>query len=139
MKNDLSDVKAGDILFSCKTMEFIEVENVKDDCLYPIKLANGKEYTFEGKYVKADKHPILFKTAQDAAEYISSLPRPLPDLAVDAPLVVWNDSLRYRRHFYRWNNAGSAICFMAGRTSWSGDEECVEAWKHWELPKKGSK
>ena len=138
MKNDLSDVKVGDILFSCIRMEYVEVENVKDDCLYPIELTNGDHFTFNGKYVKSDEHPILFKTAQDAIEYISSLPQPLPDLAIDTPIIVWNNSLRYKRHFYRWNNAGDPICFMGGRTSWSGDEECVKSWKHWELAKEES-
>ena len=136
MKNDLSDVKVGDPLFSCRAMRYVEVADVDDRCVYKIGLADGNRYTFEGKHHVSDEHPFLFKTAQDAAEYFVEIPRPLPDLAIDTPIIVWkNDNLIERkRYFKEWNKDGYPVCFVRGGTSWSSEGETF-TWTHWKLPR----
>ena len=57
---------------------------------------------------------------------------------INDPVVVWNNSrlLRVFRHFKEFNEeTGEIICFDAGMTSWSVENDVsFSSWSNWRLP-----
>lgn len=58
----------------------------------------------------------------------------LPDLEVDAKVLVWTDpSKKYRRHFSHFSD-GHIYTFDSGATSFSKlHRNSISCWPHWEL------
>lgn len=60
--------------------------------------------------------------------------RPLPDLKVDAKVIVWDGggSIRLRRHFKEWSDNGNIVVFGEGRDSFTSSGRGVE-YENWEI------
>lgn len=56
-----------------------------------------------------------------------------PDLKVDTPVIVWNDTgYKFKAHFARWGADGRIRTFGDGETSWLTKE--ITPWQHYRLP-----
>jgi len=74
-------------------------------------------YADNGKLFNSDKAPDLFYDEVT----ITPPPRPLPELAVDTKVIVWDDAIpeeKFKRHFAGWKNR-RMLCFNSGFTSWT--------------------
>ena len=100
-----------------------------------VLLDNGKSevFTAEGKYLLNYARPTLFLSPFEWPTQEQPEPPPLPDLPVDAPIMVRNyeDESWGHRHFAGWKD-GKVTTFMAGRTSFT--EKIAIDWKQWRLP-----
>jgi putative SOS response-associated peptidase YedK len=87
------------------------------------------QYTPSGKRCEYDKRPTLFVAPFEWPEQ----EQPLPDLAVDTPVMVRvrGDRPWQRRHFCRWEH-GRCVTFTDGFSSWSTKTIC--RWDEWRLP-----
>ena len=87
-----------------------------------------KTYTVDGLYDADDITQSLF---WDEVK-IEAPQKPLPDLEVDAKVLVWSDHrcLKLKRHFSHFEN-GVLRAFDRGHTSWTGGP--TSAWPNWEL------
>jgi len=90
-----------------------------------------KSFTLDGRRYIDSKNQTLF---WDKIEF--EIPkRPLPNLKVDAKVLVWgssNKDRKVKRYFKEFNVNGELVCFRGGATSWSTDGVCC-GWKYWEL------
>jgi hypothetical protein len=86
-------------------------------------------YTADGKYFEEHAHPTLFLSPFEWP----TQEQPLPDLAVDDPIMVRNYEYEswFRRHFASWNGV-YATTFQSGCTSFTSCE--TASWKQWRLP-----
>ena len=56
----------------------------------------------------------------------------LPDLTVDAKVIVWNNNMaKFKRHFKEFNSRGEIICFDYGKTSFTTTD--IDRWDNWEV------
>ena len=101
---------------------------------YPIKVEfqNGRTpyYTLGGKRLTTQENQTLF---WDEVKIVAPQ-KPLPNLDVDAKVLVWTDpSKKHRRHFSHFN--GDRICtFDGGATSFSMlHRNSITSWPYWEL------
>jgi hypothetical protein len=96
-----------------------------------VLLDNGKSetYTAEGKYLLNHARPTLFLAPFEWP----TQEQPLPDLPVDAPIMVRNYEYESwgHRHFAAWKY-GKVTTFMGGRTSFT--ENVTIDWEQWRLP-----
>ena len=108
-----------------------EIVNTCADAVFPIEVMCGcrrRTYTKEGRRTEFDTRPTLFLAPFEWPEQ----EQPLPDLAVDTPVMVrarggdWR-----RRHFCRWED-GRCVTFTDGLTSWS--TKTTYPWSEWRLP-----
>ena len=60
--------------------------------------------------------------------------KPLPQLAVDTKVIVWDDNGNsHKQHFKEFKN-GKIVCFILGRTSFTAHDDSDETlWNNWEL------
>jgi hypothetical protein len=125
--------KVGDRVWSlCNRTWYTVIKIDATEKRYPIVLSNNESITFEGSRI-ADEEQLYFWD-----EIVIVAPqKPLPDLEVDTPVIVWDDSseYRYKRYFSHYTNDGRIECFVEGRTSWSSDKisHNTTPWKNWEL------
>jgi hypothetical protein len=86
-------------------------------------------YTCDGRRHDLDARPTLFLAPFQWPEQ----EQPLPDLAVDTPVMVRSrgDRSWRRRHFCRWED-GKCVTFTDGLTSWS--TKTISRWDEWRLP-----
>jgi hypothetical protein len=87
-----------------------------------------RTYTEGGLYALSDANQTLFWD-----EVVIDAPvKPMPDLSVDAKVLVWNYGSRtkYCRHFSHFENSKIYV-FDKGTSSWTGISK--SAWDHWEL------
>ena len=84
-------------------------------------------FTLDGRLYKNHVMQSLFWD-----EVVIEVPtKPLPDLPVDAKVVVWdNGGQKFKRHFSHFEN-GTLYAFDDGRTSWAGG--ATSPWRNWEL------
>jgi hypothetical protein len=87
------------------------------------------QYTPSGKRCEYDKRPTLFVAPFEWPEQ----EQPLPDLAVDTPVMVRSrgDRSWRRRHFCRWED-GKCVTFTDGFSSWL--TKTISRWDEWRLP-----
>jgi hypothetical protein len=87
-------------------------------------------YTCDGRRHDLDARPTLFLAPFQWPEQ----EQPLPDLAVDAPVMVrFRGGSWERRHFCRWVN-GRCAAYDDGFTSWTTKN--TTTWNEWRLPTK---
>ena len=103
-----------------------------DEC-FPVEVSISENhvmtYTTDGRYLAAHAHPTLFLAPFEWP----TQEQPLPDLPVDAPIMVRNGECENwrRRHFNTWKD-GKAVTFKDRGTSFTSDG--TVAWKQWRLP-----
>jgi hypothetical protein len=107
------------------------------DPVYPVEVSldNGKSETFTGKgrYFASHAHPTLFLSPFEWPT--QEQPEPLlPDLAVDAPIMVRDtDEDDWRKgHFAGWDGQ-RVVTFAFGKTSFTAKTQ-DSPWKQWRLP-----
>ena len=106
------------------------------DPLFKVEVSIGENnvvmYTADGKYFEEHAHPTLFLSPFEWPTQEQPEP-PLPDLPVDAPIMVRDKEhmIWHRRHFAQWKG-GKAMTFKAGGTSFT-DNRTI-AWQQWRLP-----
>lgn len=130
MTTTLEDAKVGDKVWDTRKGWGV-VDEIRYSNEYPILVNFGydcESYTLDGYYFEDDVSPSLFWDEI----VIEAPPKPLPDLPVDAKVLVWLDGSRdkYRRHFSHFENGGCHT-FCGGHTSWTGGT--TTAWDNWEL------
>ena len=66
-------------------------------------------------------------------------PKPLPKLAVDTKVLVWNEGSqqRYKSHFAAWSDEGHMLCWHAGKTSFTGADFGALTWDFYQLAEGG--
>jgi hypothetical protein len=89
-------------------------------------------YTADGKYFEEHAHPTLFLSPFEWPTQEQPEP-PLPDLPVDAPIMVRDSELAdwRRRHFAAWED-GKVATFEDGGTSFTANSTLD--WQEWRLP-----
>ena len=131
------DAKVGDRVFDYTLQEWGEIVSITNLRPYTIlvKFEYGTmgSYTVQGIKNSIDKLPTLF---WDEINPIIPPEKPLPDLDVDTPVLVWRDNglYKYKRYFSHFDYNGNIYCFEWGATSWSADGKPTP-WKYWELAK----
>jgi hypothetical protein len=107
-----------------------------NDSLHAVEVSISEDdvvtYTADGKYYSEHTHPTLFLAPFEWPT--QEQPEPLlPDLAVDAPIMVRNYEYESwgHRHFAAWKY-GKVTTFTGGRTSFT--ENVTIDWEQWRLP-----
>lgn len=128
--SEFKDIKIGDKLWGFRNGWGEVIDITCNDNTYPIKvqfMSGAYTYTLEGKVCSADLFPDLY---YDEIKF--EIPKkPLPKLAVDTKVVVWDDKLKCKRYFSHFDEDGTIYCFQDGATSWSSTY--TDAWSSWEL------
>lgn len=111
--------------------EVIEIERSESYPIY-VSFPNGEyeSFTLDGLFSEDDIQQTLF---WDEVKIVAPQ-KPLPDLEVDAKVLVWTDPLKkHRRHFSHFN--GDRInTFDSGATSFSKlHRNSITSWPYWEL------
>jgi len=68
----MKEFKAGDTVFHTLEGKVVLGKNAGNS--YPLSVPNQGTHSLDGKYLEGDKHPALFHSPQDAAEYFSKIP-----------------------------------------------------------------
>ena len=126
-----ADVQVGDYVWDSRK-GWGNVDEVVHSSHFPIRVDFGHDsdaYTLDGYYNIDDVHPSLF---WDEIE-LKAPPAPMPELEVDAKVVVWQDGgSKTLRHFSHFSKDGVLHAFVDGKTSFT----CVAdttAWDNWML------
>ena len=108
------------------------VTEIVTDSSYQITI-HDHSYTQEGKHYSSDMCPSLFW--QEVVIPPETLIKPLPQLEVDAKVIVWDGGVEreHKRHFSHFLDNGNICCFDSGATSWA--YKCTNEWDNWELYK----
>lgn len=131
MTTTFEDAKIGDKVW-CMRSGWGEICGIHLKDKYSISVyfpnAEYKRYTSDGFYNEDDATRSLF---WDEVTIVAP-EKPMPDLPVDAKVLVWNYSSRtkYCRHFSHFENSKIYV-FDKGMSSWTGISK--SAWDHWEL------
>ena len=94
-------------------------------------------FTIDGKRWRLSQNPTLF---WDKIKF--EVPKkPLPNLEVDTPVLVWDKEgdKKRKRHFAEFDKNDRIICFVNGETSWSSSNGDVSSWNYWELAEDNTK
>lgn len=130
MTTTFETAKVGDRVWSMG-IGWGEILDTNHSARYPIRVqfqrGEYETYTLGGAHDAEDKTQYLF---WDEVK-IKAPVKPLPDLEVDAKVLVWVEPDRkYKRHFAHFRS-GELHVFDSGKTSWTG--EVTTGWDHWEL------
>ena len=133
MTTTLEDAKVGDKVWDTRKGWGV-VDETRYSNEYPILVNFGHDfesYTLEGYYFEDDVNPSLFWDEI----VIEAPPKPLPKLAVDTKVLVWNNSRAHaqKAHFCCFED-GKMFTYESGRTSFTkalGDN--LKGWYYWEL------
>ena len=126
-----ADIKVGDKVWDIRRGWGV-VSMIIQQSTYPIEVdfESGHDiYSRDGYYTLEDINPSLF---WDEIE-VKAPPKPLPDLAVDTKVFVW-DSLGTKlcRHFSHFDDDGVLHVFVEGRTSFTGSG-ATSSWSCWKI------
>lgn len=129
-----TDAKVGDRVWSLTEGWGTIIDRFSLYIYYPVAVEfdNGayRTYTLLGRLYISDHRPTLFwnEVKFDTPE------KPLPQLEVDAKVLVWNNpNQKHRRHFSHFSN-GRIYTFDSGSTSFTRlHAGSITCWTHWEL------
>jgi len=120
------NIEIGDSVWSIRN-GWVFVANVWKRKDYVITTSDGYTYTQNGNFYEEDSSPSLFWKEQ-----LVDLSKPLPNLKVNQKVIVWDDnSTKYYRHFYDFEDNGNIVTFKDGTTSWSSTG--VRSWENYEV------
>ena len=124
--------KVGDKVWSLITRKWHTIVNTKCDSVYNIVLNNGHTYDRKGCMYQRSHQTLFWDEVKIVAPE-----KPLPELAVDTPVIVWDtETYKHKAHFSHFHDEGKIVCFFAGRTSWSIGKvtgEHIFTWDNWRL------
>lgn len=132
--NTFKDSKVGDKVWSFRMGYGAIIEIRKGDNFPIIVKFDGDaqdSFTYCGRYLIEDTNPELFHSEVK----FEVPPKPLPDLKVDAKVMVWDegDCKKKRRHFSHFED-GAIVCFPKGLTSFTADiGESSVRWRNFEV------
>ena len=133
-KVTFSDAKVGDRVWSLTEGWGVIINRYAPHAQYPLVVKFGGEhlrrYTLWGLLNFNDRNPTLFWD-----EVVIEAPtKPLPELEVDAKVLVWNDpKQKHKRHFSHFRD-GVIWTFDAGHTSFTRlHKNSMTHWLYWEL------
>lgn len=134
MTTTFETARCGDRVW-CITSGWGEVRSIDPTKDYSIavyfaEVDEFKTFTMGGLYEMGNLNQSLFWGEVE----VVAPSKPLPDLEVDAKVLVWTDpAKKHRRHFSHFS--GGQICtFDAGATSFSMlHRNSITCWPHWEL------
>lgn len=115
------DSKVGDKVWNFRMGYGVIIEICKGDD-FPViaEFVGGiqESFTYCGRYFDEDAYPELFHSEVK----FEVPPKPLPDLKVDAKVLVWNNGQwsKRRRHFSHFDD-GVIVCFPKGLSSFTVD------------------
>lgn len=120
-------IKEGDKVWDNR-FGWTTVKNIRPDRKY--KISTGYySYMQDGKAIEQNEFPSLFWKEQKF-----DLTKPIPDLKVDDPIIVWHDErIKYKRYFCNFDKSGNVVTYDYGGTSWSVPGK-TSHWPNWELP-----
>ena len=132
---DFSNAKVGDKVFDILYWdgEICDIDNSQ----YPlcIKFENNIILWFQSNGKKYLDHlmPTLYHNKFDIKIPEEAYKQPLPDIAVDTPIVVWdNENRKSRGYFKCWSHSGKPITFFGGQTSFTSNGSISE-WDNYEI------
>ena len=121
--------KAGDRVWCALTGQWATLQGNPGSKAF---IVDGWAYDELGRIHGRDGFPLLFHNKINPEDWPQP-PAPLPDLPVDAPIMVKDFSGWCKRHFARWEN-GKAACWANGLTSFTSQVWATSSWKEWRLP-----
>lgn len=133
MTTTFETAKVGDKVW-CMRSGWGEIRGTDSSKAYPIAVYftsdEFKTYTVDGQYDEEDLNQTLFwgEVVIDAPE------KPMPDLKVDAKVLVWvRSDEKFKRHFSHFKD-GQIVTFDCGKTSFTTSGEYdLTGWPNWEL------
>ena len=136
---DFSNAKVGDKVFCLLNGEGI-ICDINTTYDYPIRVMfnNIKEdYNYLGFLYETHFIPALYHNKFDIQIPEEAYSQPLPDIAVDTPMLVWKseNSKRFKRYFKEFDKDGKVRCFSYGQTSFTSDNGLCNAWINYEIVK----
>lgn len=126
--------KPGDKVWFIPTREWGTIAEIRPDMNYPIMVNFGGDsiisFTLDGKECISHSFQSLF---WDEIHIIAP-PKPLPKLAVDTKVLVWNHpNNKAKRHFSHFED-GKIYTFDNGSTSFTRRRRnSITSWSNWEL------
>lgn len=118
MKNDLSNCKAGDKIWTIHN-GWVEITRVLPTVYYPINVGM-ESYTFEGKHSQHDDYPCAFLEPPEGFDL-------KPEFTKGQKVLVsntLNDKFPLRRYFSHMKD-GKYHCFASGTDEWTSDGDTV--------------
>lgn len=136
-KVTFSDAKVGDRVWSITNGWGVVKERRSSHYQYPLNIGfeggSCRLYTLWGRLHIEDQNPTLF---WDEVK-LGTPEKPLPQLEVDAKVLVWGpDGRKRNRHFSHFDDEGRMFAFSNGQSSFTNEgslENGVTAWDKWEL------
>lgn len=128
---DFSGYKVGDRVWDIRD-GWQEIVDISYDLKYPIR-AVSRSYTIDGRDHESDKYPTIFPNEFKIPD--EAFVKPLPDLAVDTKVIVWNTGYeedKFKRYFKEFDSFGNIVCFNNGCTSWSTNGDSI-TWDNYEV------
>ena len=132
---DFSNAKVGDKVFCLINGEGI-ITNI-DQTSIPLRVEfkSGRIKWFQnnGKINIDDLIPSIYYNKFDIQIPEEAYKQPLPDIAVDTPMIVWDIENRKSRGYFKcWSHSGKPITFFGGQTSFSSNGSISE-WDNYEI------
>ena len=133
MTTTFETAKVGDRVWSLQ-FGWGEISKINDDPSYPIVVEYDRggfdTFTLD---CRLDEDHVTQSIFWDEV-VIEAPTKPLPDLEVDAKVLVWNDTNeKNRRHFSHFSN-GRIYTFDNGTTSFTRlHAKSMTGWPYWEL------
>jgi hypothetical protein len=119
MKQNLSDVKVGDKLFSITENTFVEVVLIIENSMYPIKFISGRSCTLEGKCYEGDKFIAYYKEN--------------PFKEKERVIEVSRDNIYWTKRVLIIFKNNSAICWDDAETiKYSKKQITTSSWKYYQ-------
>ena len=136
-----SKAKVGDVIYSMRNGEVRIVEINNSHATYPIRVEYGsylapdtRWITLDGKEHSSDSMATYYWAKPE----VTAPSKPLPDLAIDTPILVRNRSYGSwcRRHFAGFLENGIVTAWPDGMTSFSTQDVrgASVGWEEWILP-----
>ena len=133
---DFSNAKVGDNVFCIINGEGV-ITNIFYNSTYSILVQFDKInniYTINGYAFINNIIPSLYYNKFEIKIPEEAYMKPIPDITVDTPMLVWNDidGYRHKRYFKEWSINNRPICFSDGQTSFSTLGNASE-WDNYEI------
>ena len=131
---DFSNAKVGDKVFDILYGEGV-IYNI-DHTSHPIRVEfdlTFESYLEDGRLSRKSNIPTLYHCKFDIQIPEEAYKQLLPDIAVDTPIIVWdNENRKVRRYFKCWSHNGKPITFFGGQTSFTSNGSISE-WDNYEI------
>ncbi len=136
MKDVFKNHKVGDKVWNLQTKKWETIEKIIKDSRYPIH-TRYSTYKKDGRASENAMIATIFPSKFKLVIPDEAYQMPLPNLAVDTKVVVWNniDGIRHKRYFAKFNNAGNIVCFPCGATSFTAGLGKREHWRYYKVYK----